>query len=251
MVAVNMSDIGRKSVAQVFREWVQFLTVILVAILGAWQFYFKEVLIPSRRPAVLVIGATLDAIGRRGNMVLLRARIHLVNKSTNRVYLTNLWYTATGIRFDLIDPLNGPEPLEVERDLDGDAWFSAFSTPPLREVVAAWKLPPDTTWYDPTDETSNEQLFYVPANRYDAVQLQVDINVMRSIADLAPEKWTVNPDGSLFPQMFLKRPGWEKDPSLVEELDPVSKHHKWAHANGAGHNSAYATVSLSNAGLSK
>jgi hypothetical protein len=114
-----------------------------------------------------------------------------------------------------------------------------------------WKLPSNTTWYDPADETTHEQLFYVPASGYDAVQLQVEFNVMRSIEDLAPEKWTVSPDGSLFPHVYLKMPGWEKDPSLVEELDAAGRHQQWAQDNGAGHNSAYATVSLSNPALSK
>ena len=241
-----MSDISKKSAAQAIREWVQFLTIIFVAGFGVYQFVQKEILIPSRRPAVLIMDATLDPIGRRGNLVLLRARIHFVNKSTNRVYVSNLWYTATGVRFEVIDPPNRPEPPEVEKNLDGDAWFNAFSKEALREVVAVWKFPSDSMWFDATDETTEEQVFYVPASRYDAVQLKVQAYITRNIEDLAPGKWTVQEDGSFFPLLFLKKPGWEKDPSLVEEFDDAGPHKKWADDNNVGEKTAYATVSLSN-----
>ena len=51
-------------------------------------------------------------------------------------------------------------------------------------VVTYWHLADSRSWYDSTDETTNEMLFYVPVDRYVFLQLMVEVYLTKSIDEL-------------------------------------------------------------------
>jgi hypothetical protein len=241
---------GMKENAQTAREWVQFALIVFASVFGIYTFWYKDVHVPGLRPAALAISATVEEIGRNGDLALIRARVHAVNRSDVRVYAPAFWYTATGLRIRSTDLSVDEFKSSIEGALQqqGFAKFARYSNEGVPDVVAVWKLEDFDVWYDPKDETTNEELFYVPAGTYEAVRLNVEAVVAKQIAEFAPTQWNLAPDGSgsLTPLLSLRSAGYDRDHSKVEVLDAEKypRQREWMESNGVGRDWAVATVSL-------
>jgi hypothetical protein len=111
-----------------------------------------------------------------------------------------------------------------------------------KDVVASWRLRGWETWYEPGDETTNDYLFYVPVNRYQAIQLKVEVIVAKNIDRVGDVNWS-SQTGVLTPTIMMKRRRNGTEP--YDTFDPGHKRHrKWEKKNGVGHNWAVATLSL-------
>jgi hypothetical protein len=76
------------------RDWVQLVVVVFVALSGAYQFVFKDVIKPSREPTALELGIGLENVGKKGGMLLVRARIAAVNPTNRRIYVPAFWFNV-------------------------------------------------------------------------------------------------------------------------------------------------------------
>jgi hypothetical protein len=252
-----MANDRPKSIAQAVREWTQFALLVFAAAWGVVTFVIKDMIIPARRPATLAITSTLEEVGRTGTTALIRARVHAVNHSDSKIYAPAFWYTARGSRLVATrpPPTGTIKPIvdrafdpRVKPPHDAAALYSAEDT---TNVVAVWRVSPDPdTWYEPADETTNEELFYVPVGTYDAIRLTVEAIGSKTIEGIARIEWTVAQDGSLAPKVLLKTHGYESDSSKVEPYDPLknARHRRWQRQNGVGYNWAISTLSLARPG---
>lgn len=182
------------------REWLQILIIIAAGIWGAYTFIYKEIIVPSRLPASLDVTSEMDALGQKDGFVLVRVRVHIQNTKDIKVYSPALWFTVYGLNFD---GMNTPAenngtmqitPLSVER--------SKYSSK-TEMVVAAWRLENWEVWYQPGDETFNEHLFYIPENRYQAIQLKLEYMVIKNIDQISTVSWA-DQAGIFTPTLMLK-----------------------------------------------
>src|SRR5215218_6583250 len=81
----------------IVRDVIQALALLIAAMWGGYTFIYREIIIPARRPAALVVTPTLEAIGRRGDTILARATFHMVNHSASKVYAPAIWYSVRGL----------------------------------------------------------------------------------------------------------------------------------------------------------
>src|SRR5690349_21023265 len=89
------------------REWVQFGILIFATIWGAYTFVYKEHIEPELKPAALVVTGDLQETGRSEESLMIRARVHAVNKTDRPLYMPALWYTVWGVR---LQPQGKPGP---------------------------------------------------------------------------------------------------------------------------------------------
>ena len=83
---LNDARVRRWLDSAVIRDAIQAFALLVAAVWGGYTFVYKEVVVPARQPAALVVTPTLEAIGRRGDLVLARATFHMVNRSDSKVY---------------------------------------------------------------------------------------------------------------------------------------------------------------------
>src|SRR6185436_3668272 len=88
--------------ARVLRDVLQAFALLIAAAWGFYTFVYKEVIVPRNRPASLVVTPVLEAIGRRGNLVLARATFEMANRSDSKVYVPAMWYTVRGLRLQQV-----------------------------------------------------------------------------------------------------------------------------------------------------
>jgi hypothetical protein len=233
------------------REWVQFALLLFASVWGTWwgyhTFVYKEIIVPSKRPAALAISGSLEEVGRKGDMVLVRARIHVVNNRDIRIYAPALWLTLKGLQMRAkAASVQGLPPRAENRGLPPEK-FATYSEDKA-QFIARWRLPDWQTWYEPSDQTTNEELFFVPLNLYEAIQLRVEVYVTKSIDAVASVEWRVATDGSFVPTLMLKVKGRGSDnnQTLSEQFEPVKnrQHKEWEVNNGVGQNWSVTTLSL-------
>jgi len=91
--------------ASQIREWVQTVIIVMGVVLGIWQFWFKEILIPAGAPINITTEVTVKKAGFRGvssgvgneQFEAMELVVVAKNPSTRDVWmLSNCWY-AQGI----------------------------------------------------------------------------------------------------------------------------------------------------------
>lgn len=75
-----------KPLLQRIKDWLQIILLVFGAAWGIYTFVYKEIIVPSRRPAALRVTATLEEVGRKKDMLLVRARIVVSNQSDTKIY---------------------------------------------------------------------------------------------------------------------------------------------------------------------
>lgn len=222
--------------AKAIKDWTQFAMLLFATAWGVYTFVYKETILPARRPATLTVTTELEELGRNADRVLMRLRIHAINRTERKVYVPALWYSVRGIQL-------APQQQSL------DEYRSRIGSLPQAEVHARHSavtgadvvavgtiLNEITCYYEPTDETTNEVLFEVPADHYDALEARARFFVTKETEGLSLAEWAVGPDGEMEPKILLS--GRDYDPSYNLE------HYAWALRVGAGFNWASSTRSL-------
>ena len=235
---------ARRSSARIVRDLVQAFALIVAAMWGVYTFVWKEIVIPARRPASLVVTPMLEAIGRRGDTILARATFQMVNRSDSKVYVPAMWYSVTGLK---LEPVAVDESTYVRQNRQ-DAqkpWATArFSQFTAAEVIGVGKVSADVeTWFEPGGEQRIEQLLYIPADRYDAAQLQVQYLIAKDIHELKEVRWRATDDGNLEPRLVFA-PGSRYAGAAAALSDTEQRYVRWLRANQGGVNYVTATISL-------
>ncbi len=241
----DVAQKGQMTWVQKSKEGMQLFLLIFGAGFGVYQFIYKDIIVPAKRPPAVTLTATLDELDRADGMVLVRAHLVVANRGDAKVWVPALWWNVYGVSFSGEDrPVtqfaSDVQPL-LERQ---DESVSRFSSIRSSEIVAAGRVPDHELWYQPKDESVHEELFLVPEGRFDVLQIYVDAYITKNIAELAPTRWEINGEGVLTPTLLLKQTGWDKDPSRVVPFAPETNraHRKALDREDAGHD--FTTASL-------
>lgn len=237
----------RRVAAVVVRDVIQGLALIIAAAWGGYTFIYKEIIVPSRRPAALVVTPALEAIGRHGDTILARATFHMVNHSDSKVYTPAVWYSVRGLKLEPVsidDSTYLRQNGEAAEKPYATARFSGFSTV---ELIGAGKVATEPeTWYEPGAEQTVEQLLLIPADRYDAAQLQVQYLITKDVHDVKAVRWRTTDGGDLEPRLVFdpKSPygGAGLAPAALSDTTP--RYVTWLRRNQGGVNYVTATLSL-------
>lgn len=225
-----------KLVSKSFREWTQFGIVLFATAWGVYTFVYKETILPSRRPATLTVSTNLEELGRTSETVLIRLRIHAVNRTDRKVYVPALWYTVCGLKLQGQTPEESDYRSQVEFAPDAELQ-ARYSSIAAADVVAVGTiLNRITSYYEPTDETTNEVLFEVPVDKYDALQARAQFFLTRETEGLALSGWRVGERGELDPKLLLSGRPYEPEFN--------AQHYAWAISKGAGFNWSSSTLAL-------
>lgn len=221
-----MEETPIKSKAEKIRDWAQFLILICAGIWAATTFYIKEIYIPSNRPASLTVTGSLEEIGRKGDLALVRARVHVLNKAEVKICAPAFWFTVRGVQFQArTTPYLTNDPKLQNTDGSLVNTFSNYSDS-RKEVVANWKPEYWENWYEKDSEETYEELFYVPHDKYQALELSVKHWIVKNIQDIDSVKWRLKEDGSFLPIIMMKKVGAENGKQSAEVYNSENQQHK-------------------------
>ncbi|MFL5542582.1 MAG: hypothetical protein ACJ8J0_26585 [Longimicrobiaceae bacterium] len=232
--------------ARVLRDVLQAFALLIAALWGLYTFLYKEVIVPRNRPAALVVTPVLEAIGRRGDVVLARATFQMVNRSDSKVYVPAMWYSVRGLKLASVEQEdttylrlnreNAQKPFPTSR-------FSQFTA---ADLVGAGKVSTEVeTWFEPGAEQRVEQLLYIPADRYDAAQLSVQYLISKDIHDVKEIRWRTTDQGDLDPQLvFTADSRWYGGGAPAAMLETDARYLGWLRRTRAGVNYVTATIPL-------
>jgi hypothetical protein len=231
----------------VMRDAIQAFALLVAAVWGGYTFIYKEVVVPARQPAALVVTPTLEAIGRRGDLVLARATFHMVNRSDSKVYAPAIWYSVRGLKLEPVTP-EDTAYLRASREAASGPYPTArFSQYSVADVIGMGKVAQEVeTWFDPDGEQRVEHLLYIPADRYDAAQLQVQSLVSRNVSDVKEIRWRLDDNGDLEPRLVFKPESSYGTAGLAPAAlsDTSARYVGWLRETHAGVNFVTATISL-------
>ncbi|HYJ78711.1 MAG TPA: hypothetical protein VEW03_03840 [Longimicrobiaceae bacterium] len=232
-------------------DLVQALFFGIATVFGFYTFWYKDVEGPKHSPATLAITPVLEEMGRRGNDVLVRASFSVANESASRVYVPVFWYSVYGHCYTARDLPAGSFSRVTEAAFQPaapgapPATLSArFSAPSPGEVVASGRLWNSTrVYFDPKAARRMEEMFLVPADQFDALQIRVDYFLVKDVEDLADPRWEVRGDGALHGQVWLRKDPSRADTASAERLDRT-RHAEWRKDHGAGWGWSHASLPL-------
>jgi hypothetical protein len=211
---------------------------------GAYTFFYREIIVPARRPASLVVTPSLEAIGRRGDTVLARATFQMVNRSDAKVYAPAIWYSVRGLKLQpvaLEDTTYARQNRESAQQPYATARYSQFTA---ADVIGLGKVNGEVEyWFEPGAEQRLEQLLYIPADRYDAAQLMVQYLVVKDIHELKEVRWKTNDDGELEPRLVFAQ-GSRYSGAAAALSATERRYVRWLKANQGGVSFVTATISL-------
>ena len=203
---------------QTTKDWLQIIALFCGLVWGVTQFYEKEIVLPSKRPATVTVRPSLEQVKSEDRFARIRASVHLTNNSDSRVYVLGLWYTVMGIKLgrpNLADSEFERRVAEYAKQVGGAvpefANVARYAATDSEVVIAAWKEPVHELWLDPNEEDDYQNTFVVPLFNYQAVALNVEYVVMRSNSFLAGTQWVATGNGSLAMDMKIKDAGFERD----------------------------------------
>jgi hypothetical protein len=243
-----MAEKEGPSRTQKIKESVQFFLLLFGAGFGIYQFIYKDIYVPSRRPPAITLAATLEELDRADGMILVRAHMAVANHGDAKVWVPALWWHVYVVSFSGEDRTADQFAKDVHPLMErGDESFGRFSSVRQVEVAAAGRVLDYEYWYQPKDETAHEQLFLVPEGKFDALQIYVEAYIIKSIDEFAPTRWEMNKEGILTPTLLIKQSGWDKDhPERVMPFEPETnaRQRKQGDREDAGHDSTTASLRL-------
>jgi hypothetical protein len=228
----------------VLRDVVQAFALLIAALWGLYTFVYKEVIVPRNRPAALVVTPTLEAIGRHGDTVLARATFQMVNHSDSKVYAPAIWYSVRGLRLEGLKQDDSTYLRQLREDAQKPYPTARFSHFTGVDLLGTGKVNTEVeSWFEPGAEQRVEQILYIPADRYDAAQLQVEFLISKDVHEVKEIRWTTGDDGDLEPRLVFA-PGSPYAGAPAALSDTVPRYVRWLRANKAGVSYATATLSL-------
>jgi hypothetical protein len=230
--------------ARVLRDVLQAFALLIAAAWGLYTFVYKEVIVPRNQPAALVVTPVLEAIGRRGNVILARATFLMRNTSASKVYAPAMWYSVRGLKLASVERDDTAYLRQLRDDAQKPYPSSRFSQFTAIDVVATGKLSPEVeTWFEPGAEQRVEQILLIPADRYDAAQLQVVYLISKDVRQVKEIRWRTGEEGDLEPRLvFAAGSPYAGAPAAIS--DTVPRYVKWLRANRGGVSFVTATMSL-------
>jgi hypothetical protein len=240
----------RRSTSRLIRDVLQSVALIIAAMWGAYTFFYREIIIPARRPAALVVTPSLEAIGRHGDTVLAKATFVLVNHSDSKVFAPAIWYSVRGLKLQPVATEDTAYLRGNRENADKPYPTARFSQFTAADVIGEGKINGEVEyWFDPGGEQRVEQILYIPADRYDAAQLSVQYLVTKDIHELKQVRWTTTDDGELNPRLVFAAGSPYAGPP-AELSDTVPRYVRWLKGHQGGVNFVSATMSLWRSGPS-
>jgi hypothetical protein len=232
--------------ARVLRDALQAIALLIAAAWGLYTFVYKEVIVPRNAPAALVVTPVLEAIGRRGDLVLARATFEMANHSDSKVYVPAMWYSVRGLKLQQVEQEDSTY-LRLNRENAQKPFPTArVSQFTAADLVGSGKVSTEVeTWFEPGAEQRVEQLLYIPADRYDAAQLQVQYLITKDIHDVKEVRWRTNDQGDLDPRLvFTADSKYFGGGAPADMADTDARYLGWLRATRAGVNYVTATIPL-------
>ncbi|MFL5382570.1 MAG: hypothetical protein ACJ8GN_08680 [Longimicrobiaceae bacterium] len=232
--------------ARVLRDALQAFALLIAAAWGLYTFLYKEVIVPRNRPAALVVTPVLEAIGRRGDLVLARATFQMVNRSDSKVYVPAMWYSVRGLKLESVEQ-EDTTYLRLNRENAQKPYpTSRFSQFTAADLVGSGKVSTEVeTWFEPGAEQRVEQLLYIPADRYDAAQLQVQYLISKDIHEVKEIRWRTTDEGDLDPRLvFTDGSRWFGGGAPAAMADTSARYLGWLRQTRAGVSYVTATIPL-------
>ena len=232
--------------ARVLRDVLQAFALLIAALWGLYTFVYKEVIVPRNRPAALVVTPMLEAIGRQGDMVLARATFQMVNHSDSKVYAPAIWYAVRGLKLQGVDQDDSTYLRQLGKDAQKPYPTARFSQFAVVDLIGTGKVSNEVeTWFEPGAEQRVEQILLIPADRYDAAQLQVQYLISKDVHEVKEIRWRTTAEGDLDPRLvFADGSPYAADGAPAAMSDTVPRYVTWLKANGGGVNYVTATLSL-------
>lgn len=232
-------------------DLVQALFFGIATIFGFYTFWYKDVEGPKQNPATLAITPVLEEMGRRGNDVLVRASFSVQNESASRVYVPLFWYSVYGHCYSAraASPAAFASATEAAflkpaPDAPAATLSARFSAPSPGAVVASGRLWNSTrVYFDPKAARRMEEMFLVPADQFDALQIRVDYFLVKGVEDLADPRWRVLDGGALHGEIWLRKDPSRADTATAEKYDRT-RHADWRKDHGAGWGWSHASLAL-------
>ena len=234
----------RRSTSRLIRDLLQSLALVIAAMWGAYTFFYREIIIPARRPAALVVTPSLEAIGRKGDTVLAKATFLIVNPSESRVYAPAIWYSVFGLKLQAVAMEDTAYLRRNRENADQPHATARFSQFTAADVIGEGKINGEVEyWFDSNGQQRVEQILYIPADRYDAAQLSVQYLATKDIHELKQVRWRTMDDGELDPRLVFAEGSPYAGPP-AELSDTVPRYVRWLKRHQGGVNVVTATLSL-------
>ena len=178
-----------RKTSESIRLWIEAVGIpVVVAALGVWQFWLKEVVWPSEAPVNLTTDLSVKeaglkgASGSEGNALeAIELEVTARNPSTRPIYVLNNIWTAYGVSIEV--PQNKDWLQIMADELNGDHQIKggAHYIPRHPIPVAVGNVFQDTT-LQPNEKIVRTFVFYVPQGTYD--YLEVDVGLPTTAEEL-------------------------------------------------------------------
>ena len=191
------------------REWLQLGLIIFATVSGFYQFILKDIIRPAQEPTALNINASLEQVGEKDGLLLIRSHIAAHNPTKRRIYIPAYWFTVTGYRLAdgaaAVNSDHGAMLEELDRSGNGGALVSTYAPPDGGEIVAQQRITyQNSAWWEPEDKTNDESIFAVPKGKFDFLVLNVIYLHTRNDADIDDPVWHSSEAGLWSAQFRLK-----------------------------------------------
>ena len=232
-------------------EWVQAILIGASTLIGAGTFWYTDIHRPAVSPATLTIAPELEAIGRQGNDLVVRASLSIENTSTYRVYVPAFWYAVRGQCFA---PRALPaDSYEVEVGKWGEGGIhSRFNDEEAGELLVVGRPSPrKDTYFEPGSRRRYEELFLVPRDRFAALRMQVNYMVAKDISEVDTTRWRLEKNRDVREEVFIARQTMGFDSvkqhfGRVTVAEPYNRvvHTAWRERAGAAWGWSHASLAL-------
>jgi len=191
-------------------------TVEIVAILaaGIWAFYvfiYENRIVPSQAQPEVNFSASLQKVSEHNGLIGVRLDTEIKNIGTVEAHFVGV---ATAVVAQRIDPLSSPRPIVVkDNQVYSPRYYRASAFVPAYEYGYVTKLGDPRFTHDlpldPGNDSRSETVFYVPAGRFDRLQVFMIGLYTRYDDKTIPTRLFVDADGL---------PKFSKHPDNVEEF---------------------------------
>ena len=226
-----MPTSSERTFGEILNTWVQTIGILAAGVWAAYTFVYKEIRLPSSAPVNVSVSLQLKKIGPKGitsekqPIVAVEMQAAASNPSARTIYPLNSAWIARGCNIETgSNDASFAKDAEVSLNSSPQDYADISVTHITCSNVAAGHLFGDTT-LKPSESTHRTNIFYVPTNKYD--EIDVDVRVIttdrpNSVSLL----WKLEPDG-LRPTLYRvgkdgKQTEFEKDKNgeyLDRDLD--------------------------------
>lgn len=194
-----------------WKDWGIILISLLTLLSTSYQFYFREVIREAqreeRKPTALAIDARLERVAERNGLVFVRVRLQASNPSDRRIYVPAIWYSMFGFAVPDEPCASQVKWIEVGGQTDRLV-LSSYNPSKYVEIAAQRRLFAERVWWEPKDVTTFDDIFAIPADRFDYLKLYATYISARSLKGLHDDPmvlWGIGTDGEWAPLLITSR----------------------------------------------